>query len=378
MNNDTSIYRINSEMCNEGTRICSIRSEFEPNQRSNGAFIRRFPIEPAVSIYDVFVHRYAELRSAYGETEEFSYLCFVVNGRTRSFQSKAIRLEPGVFRDLVIGRHTRCDLILREDEAVSLRHALVRLYLRPSDLVPVFKVLDLMTPTALCTVDGQRTTGLIGAGHCMLTMGDYHVYLIYNNDDALPTDADQAWEAFQPAQPPQLKENAFRTFDDLVTPDQVKPRLKRVMNSLENLSGHTFSGNTAVFRIMGPQVVEDHSPGPSGTRAFLLVKSLEADLDLRIAVKETQLQRGILIGRYGRCEIGGDGLDLPKSVSRVHLILIEDEGVCWAIDAASTHGSSVASVPFSNRRMEGTTKIAVGDDTTVTWVPADEDAGAAG
>jgi hypothetical protein len=141
----------------------------------------------------------------------------------------------------------------------------------------------------------------------------------------------------------------------------------------ERNENHTFSGTGSLFRVQGPSYIEDHSPGPEGTRVFLLVRSKETELDLRIAVKDSQLRRGVLIGRYSRCEIGGRHLEFPNSVSRVHLILMEDEGVYWAIDAASTFGNTVHTVTFSTRRMEGKTEIRLGEDTTLTWIPASEE-----
>ncbi len=378
MSNDTN-YSImsltNQGLYNEGTRICQIqRFPSSDDEPENWNFHQRVVRVLAPSIQESFLSKYDELRAAYGETREFSYLCFAVNSRSQNFQAKVLRLEPGVFVDLIVGRHTQCALVLPEDEAVSLRHVLVRLYLRPADLVPVFKVLDLATPTALRDVDGGRTTGLVGAGHCMLTVGDYHLYLIYNNDTALPTDAVEAWDALQPAQSPERKQDAFRTFNDLVSPAQIKPRLRQVMvDAPERNENHTFSGTGSLLRIQGPSFIEDHSPGPEGTQVYLLLKSERGNLDLRIAVKDTQLRRGILIGRYDRCEVGGKGLHLPESVSRVHLILMEDEGVCWAINAASTNGCTVSTVPFTTRRMDGNTLLSLGGETTLTWIPASEE-----
>jgi hypothetical protein len=375
MSNNTMVFSINQDLGNEGTRICQMSHEYTMTIVPGGCVLKPLPIHnPAASIYESFTSKYEQIRSAYGETGEFSYLCFIVNSRTRLVQSKVIRLEPGVFQDLIVGRHTRCHLVLREDETVSLRHALLRLYLRPADLVPVFKVLDLATPTALITVDGEKTSGLVGTGHCMLTVGEYHLYLIYNNDDALPTKAQEAWDSLQPAQPPERRENAFQTFDDLVSPAQIKPRRREVkVEAPERNENHTFSGTGSLFRVQGPSYIEDHSPGPEGTRVFLLVRSNATELDLRIAVKDSQLRRGVLIGRYSRCEIGGRHLEFPNSVSRVHLILMEDEGVYWAIDAASTYGNTVHTVTFSTRRMEGKTEIRLGEDTTLTWIPASEE-----
>jgi hypothetical protein len=44
--------------------------------------------------------------------------------------------------------------------------------------------------------------------------------------------------------------------------------------------------------------------------------------------------RGILIGRYERCDLG-----VPDAtLSRVHVLILEHDGGVWAVDTASTLG----------------------------------------
>jgi len=374
MGDDTGIISIGESLGNERTRTCRMDHEFFLEKFPGGGLLRPLPIHhPADSIRDSFILEYEKLRGAFAETREFSYLCFVVNSRTRSVQAKVLRLEPGVFYDLIVGRHSQCGLVLREDWTVSLRQALVRLYLRPADLVPVFKILDLATETSLITVEGEKTNGLVGAGHCMLTVGEYHLYLVYNNDEALPEKPEEAWEALQPKEPLQRREDAFRAFDDVVSPDQVKLRSRQETEDAPTRNEHrTFSGTASLLRVLGPSFLEDPAvpSGPGVAVASLLLKCERTGLVHLVAVQGAQLRRGLLLGRYNRCGVGGTGLALPDLVSRVHLILLEDEGAYWAIDAASTNGCLVSTVPFSTRRLDGSTKILLGGEVTVEWIPA--------
>ena len=53
-------------------------------------------------------------------------------------------------------------------------------------------------------------------------------------------------------------------------------------------------------------------------------------------------RRGLLLGRYHRCDSGGITSLALERISRVHVLVIEAVERLWVIDAASTNGIAVA------------------------------------
>ncbi len=51
--------------------------------------------------------------------------------------------------------------------------------------------------------------------------------------------------------------------------------------------------------------------------------------------------RGILFGRYERCDANGLGVMRDISLSRVHLLLLDVAGTLHAIDTVSTNGTTI-------------------------------------
>jgi hypothetical protein len=52
-------------------------------------------------------------------------------------------------------------------------------------------------------------------------------------------------------------------------------------------------------------------------------------------VGDDDLERGVLIGRYMRCQLGSDA----DCMSRIHLFVVADGDEVWAVDTASTNGT---------------------------------------
>ena len=59
----------------------------------------------------------------------------------------------------------------------------------------------------------------------------------------------------------------------------------------------------------------------------------------RLALGPTALRRGVLLGRYARCDSAG--VLRSTDLSRVHLFVLEVAERIWAFDTASTHGVSL-------------------------------------
>src|SRR5690606_2815318 len=61
-----------------------------------------------------------------------------------------------------------------------------------------------------------------------------------------------------------------------------------------------------------------------------------------VLVGARAIHRGILLGRYERCDVDGSKLLTSESISRVHLLVVEVSDRVYAIDTASTNGTWMA------------------------------------
>ncbi len=367
----------------------------------------KLPVSISRKVRDTFVDMYPTIRKLYAEAPLHSYILVCGGSQHESeyfnfsrFQyNEIIPLKRGDFADRIVGRHTQCHVRLALPLSISLRHLLIRLHLRPRTGEPVFKVLDLATPGGFFTAEGVPTFGLSGIGNGAFHLDGHSFFLLYREDSSLPEHPDQAWarifssgemreDTLHPVLAPQ--ENPF-------LPEQIKPRLAPVLVDDARSSGNTFFGRSSVWVIHGPEHLDsgsmvDRSPRfgvleedeeyddaedavqdnaglacRQGKRLLLLLQDKTRFIDVRIAVMAKQIQRGILIGRYERCNLGPTHFHFSYDVSRVHLLLLEDEGRYFAIDTASSCGTTCDGKPFTTMELTQTTRMVLADSLSVTW-----------
>ena len=78
---------------------------------------------------------------------------------------------------------------------------------------------------------------------------------------------------------------------------------------------------------------------------------------------EADLERGVLVGRYERCQLGAS----DDKMSRVHLLIIRDGQLTWAIDTASTNGTKVSGEPVRRAPLTEGTTLELGKQITLRW-----------
>ena len=77
------------------------------------------------------------------------------------------------------------------------------------------------------------------------------------------------------------------------------------------------------------------------------------------------LERGVLIGRYERCQLAG----ASGSLSRVHLVLLLDGGDVWAVDTASLNGTIVEGQRISAIQLDRELELRLPSGMGMRWVP---------
>ncbi len=211
---------------------------------------------------------------------------------------------------VVIGRHGECDVVLRADATVSLRHLLARA-IRLADGSLALRLLDLGTPRPFVLHDGTMHRALVATGPFAVGLGKYVI-------GGIPVDAERYQTQGGPYRAPALIHAAHRI-----------PRA-----ALNTPVGTRRSRITLMpasrFVTQVPEWPED------GYVRLTLSRTGNVS---SIVIDEATLESGVLIGRAIRCLDRGFRAVLSTSISRVHLMLLRDGAEDVAIDLCSTQGT---------------------------------------
>jgi hypothetical protein len=102
-------------------------------------------------------------------------------------------------------------------------------------------------------------------------------------------------------------------------------------------------------------------------RGELRVDSASGGAAVRIGARAAR--RGVLLGRYGRCDTAGLPVLIESSLSRVHLLVLELDGALYAIDTASRNGSWCGGERVRATRILPGLRITLAGAATVEWRP---------
>ncbi|MGB1700304.1 MAG: FHA domain-containing protein [Nannocystaceae bacterium] len=212
---------------------------------------------------------------------------------------------------MVVGRHHRCSLWVREDRSVSLRHVLLTIWQGVEGTLRM-RAYDLGGRGGILLADGQRVDGVLAESHLGIVIGTSTLFVLPGGDAGLA-----------------LLEGAT---------DDVHRRLTRVsrddltiMDGLECLPGLAHVGGYRQSDVLEPPNDfrgELRLSAPRSTLGRIESRTLEID--------GVQLRQGLLIGRYSdRCSLAGSG----RNLSRVHALVCEEShNTLLVYDLASTNG----------------------------------------
>jgi hypothetical protein len=253
---------------------------------------------------------------------------------------------------VTVGRHSACDLVLESDDAVSLRHLAIGMRHSSSGLR--VRLCDLATGVGLRTEDGFACEALAAEGAAFVSVGDYQLFLLPTGRLApLPWagPAASAWAA--------IPERIY--FDRRTTSGASRPPAVRLVPARD--------GRSITTQIVDPPTTlrqKKPAPGTRGPRVGTLVLTASG-LAERYEVHASDLERGLLIGRYERCAFGAE----DDRLSRVHLLLLRDGDQIWAVDTASSNGSTAAGAAIRQFRLGARAELDLAAAVTLRWT-ADE------
>ncbi|MDF1562304.1 MAG: FHA domain-containing protein [Deltaproteobacteria bacterium] len=254
-------------------------------------------------------------------------------------------------RAATVGRHSRADFYLPGDSELSLRHLAVMVRLVEGR--PRLRVVDLRSGGGLELEDGTPVGGFTADGPVFFAAARYNFF-------CFPTPAAPAWPDDVQAAWSSLPAREVESDPEAREARLAAERQRRLAVAAEVLpvSRVTLMGRPLGFRELSPSETED----AEGT---LLIEG--EDRVEQITAGPSALHRGLVIGRYSRCdntvELGEDCLRL----SRVHALVVkEGEGV-WVIDTASTNGCWIGDRAVSVSRLDDGTRVEMPGLGQLTW-----------
>jgi hypothetical protein len=237
----------------------------------------------------------------------------------------------------VVGRHTRCDAVLGDDPTVALRHLLIRAT-RLADGTLAVRVLDLRTHFGF-RLDGEASQrALVATGPLAMWVGMYALV-------ALPSETPppSVRPPTELVDAPRLPVAAATTGTGHVSVTTLPPA-----PLLEDLAmSVSRSANAANAANAANSANAANANGGSMERIrhdLARVVLRRGEKAASIDLSESALESGVLVGRSERCASGLiDALN--ESVSRVHLLLLREQGAVYAFDLASTQGTFAGGEP---------------------------------
>jgi hypothetical protein len=259
-------------------------------------------------------------------------------------------------RATTLGRHTGTELYV-PGEGISLRHLII--LVRAIDARIHYRVLDLRTDEGFLHEDGRCFRALSSDGPMVLGVGGYQLLFLPTGIGALwDREAKDPWTTLPPR---------------LFVPDEAggaPPVAYRpsVGDRRVNEAGIWGRGRGTNIVVQAPVVESsvlakllDGGEVPSG---MLLIQAGLAEA--RVPIGPSALTRGVLLGRYDRC----DSSDLlgSNSISRVHALLIRDGDQLFIADTGSTNGTLRADVAIRLEPLQSGVAYDLGGSAKLKWL----------
>ncbi len=286
------------------------------------------PPAPPLSIRELFSKHYEPIREWLAGANRPGVALVVMD--FHGVQGAAfLAAKADLVSTAIIGRHSRADLHLGRDPSLSLRHLAILLYPRLSGGHGTrYRLLDLRTATGFLDERGKRLRALEANGPAFVRCSRYSVLIFpaVESEISWPDDPDEAWmriparlyldEVEAEERPKEWEAEHDRAWEVDALPQLKEPP-------------------TLVHHLGGPQMAV-HELADEGEPPLGEIRITSSRGVATIVVGQTAARAGVLLGRSRRCDAGRVLSD--RSISRVHLLIIEIAGNLFAIDVASYNG----------------------------------------
>jgi hypothetical protein len=273
---------------------------------------------------DLFVAAYDKFAPACRAYEEPG-LAVVAIDESTGHAAGIVKLCARVQRPVhaIVGRHDKCDLYLHDREALSLRQLLVvvdpvKSYVRGATAIK-YRVLDLRTTTPMVDEDNRPLRGIAAEGPAILRTAGYTLFMLVLGDPSdWPVSGADAWAM--------LPERVY--LDELENCAAGSlPRIRRPRLDVRE---------TFITRTAGPRDTAMRLAQSGDIAGTLEINTPLRHLSIQVGAKA--LEDGVLLGRYGRCDLMEAAAE-DHSMSRVHALLMKLGDRLLLVDTASSNGT---------------------------------------
>jgi hypothetical protein len=230
----------------------------------------------------------------------------------------------GAGQHLIVGRHTRCDVVLPSDPDLSLRHLLV---VPDGGAVPRLRLVDLRAALPMFGATDRPARSLTVDGPFAVRLGTYMLggFPIGPGTEPPPS----ALPAMESAEEASASEASRRNVSTQIGHQQGPYRSPR--------------RSTLITSLPRPITLVEASDAPSTGPVVATLIGRREGQTARVPLREEDLRRGVLVGRADKCMDQGLKLVMTMQISRVHAVLLLDErNTVWLYDASSTNGTLVS------------------------------------
>lgn len=290
--------------------------------------------------------------------------------------SMCIAAKPGQVNAGIVGRHGHCDLFLEGDGSLSLRHLVVVVdpltaWDDPHAGGPGwdvrYRLIDLRTSSGFRDEAGRQLEAATVEGPAFVYVGRYALF-------CFPTGAVDAWPEDGAAAIKAMPERLYADERD-AEPDRwrrgrhAKDHWAEGSKVRETDLDRRSSVITRVTSVSGPSRARIDELGSNDELLGMLEVQSKLGRD-EVRVGAGGAERGLLLGRYSRCDTAGaTSLSLEK-ISRVHLLVVRIGDDLWAIDTASTNGMAAAGSGVRVHRLQPGEELSLADGAgAVRWRP---------
>ncbi len=334
------------------------RRDAEQNCRTmiavgDGVFSAPVPFEA------LFLAHYRAIRELGRNASGPGVAIVAIHVPTCSLAARAwVAARAGAVGSLVVGRHSECDVLL-DAPTLSLRHLALLVPPPPSWDAIGFELIDLRTQQAFRDERGRHLEGLAAEGPAFVSCGPFALFVLPTGDPAdWPELATDAWAMIpervlveeRAAEPDRWRRGGYRA-----RPRSIRREGERSQTAITSIPSPLAPGE--------PLVMDGEVP-----LGALRITSERGSR--RLLVGPAAASRGILLGRYSRCD--GSEVLAHDSISRAHLLVKRVGDRVVAIDTASTAGTYVDGREHAVRVValdRGEVAVIGGDRAFVRWQP---------
>jgi len=266
--------------------------------------------------------------------------------------------KSALVNTLIIGRHSCADIYLPSDPRLSLRHVALLLHRNGGNGITDFRALGLRTPVPMTDEENTPFEAVEARGPVLLRCASLALLLFPTGGatETWPEDPDAAWSRIPD-----------RRYVEKVPVDTGRAAAPAV-RAYAVAPAHADSGAaTLVTTSAGPAfpslTLEESEPA----RGELLVSSCFGRVAVRLGAQAAR--RGVLLGRYDRCDTAGLPVLSDSTLSRVHLLVLEIDGGLYGIDTASRNGSWCGGERVRAVRIQPGLPLSLAGRATVEWRP---------